>query len=1029
MGRHSSFRNLIAFQLSQRFFFITGAGNISGAQAAGHRLGPITFSPLDRPPTPLRAGVSSVARIAVSPARSVTPDSAMPNQSSAMKPERTKTMKQKTNIEALSKRRVPGIVLALLLCAVGSISTVQAQPVNDQCAGATPLVAGTPVNLNTVAATALNDPTPACQTDVGAGVWYTYTPTTTGPVTISTCGSSFDTVISVYTGLCGALQPLVNGCNDDNGPSCDGEQASITFNGVAGTVYRILIAGYSGATGTLTVTVNPTTNPPDGPVNDNCLGAILVSAGSTVTTDTTGATSTGDPTPSCQPDSGAAVWYSFTPTATGPVTVSTCGSEFDTVLSVYSGPCGTITPVAGACNDDNGPACAGEQASLTFNATAGTLYWFVVSGFSGATGNLTISVSGTNQPVGFNDECGQAIPMTAGTTYTANTEEATDDNDPTPDCNEEFTGGIWYTFTPVASGAVTISTCGSDFDTVVAVFTGTCGTFTPLICNDDDGPGCAGLQASVTFNGVAGTTYWILVGGAGETGNVSISATASSGPIGIPIITAQPQNQTVCIGEAASLQVIASSSEALEYQWRFNGEDLEGETSSTLNLADTQPEIAGAYSVVVANSQGSVTSSVATLVVNSPPTISVPPRDLTVVPGSTAEFNVIAAGGSPFTYQWIRDGNAIPGGSLPNLILSNVTTNNSGTYVIRVTNPCGAVESEAVALTVVNRAIFIGSTQAAPGVIVEVPVRLLSAGDENRVILTVLFDETLVSVSDVVLGADAADASLSWSTPESGQVQIDLQLDNDSVFASGERDLVRLQFQVVEEPPGPAVVLLTQGTPTQIYRVGNEPVPFAPSMGEILIDGEALPAPAISSGTGLFEEDFTLAVPAGGLPADRALRILISNLGVDSRGRPIQVYNANGSQNGIPYLQVSGPLAAGTIPVTIQFIVLDRTTIPSPTYQVEEVAVAQPPTLAGTPISIPMEDMTFANGAVYLKFPSLPGRTYYVQYSDDMVNWNTTLPAVTGNGGSIIWVDNGPPKTPSRPEDETQRFYRAFLAQ
>lgn len=128
------------------------------------------------------------------------------------------------------------------------------------------------------------------------------------------------------------------------------------------------------------------------PTNDTCSGAIAMTAGTTYTLNTASATATGDPTPGCQGSFGKGVWYSYTPSAIGNVTISTCGSSFDTVLAVYTGTCGALTPVA--CNDDNGPSCASSQASLTFSATGGTTYLVMAGGSGGASGNLNILASG-----------------------------------------------------------------------------------------------------------------------------------------------------------------------------------------------------------------------------------------------------------------------------------------------------------------------------------------------------------------------------------------------------------------------------------------------------------------------------------------------------------------------------------------------------------------------------------------------------------------------------------------------------------
>jgi len=136
----------------------------------------------------------------------------------------------------------------------GTIVVINAPPppANDQCSSAVAMTAGTLYSLNTAGATATGDPIPSCA-NVSKGVWYTFTPAASGQVTISTCGSDFDTVVAVYTGSCGALSAVAGGCNDDNGPSCTGTRASVAFAGTAGTTYRILAGGYGSGSGNLKI--------------------------------------------------------------------------------------------------------------------------------------------------------------------------------------------------------------------------------------------------------------------------------------------------------------------------------------------------------------------------------------------------------------------------------------------------------------------------------------------------------------------------------------------------------------------------------------------------------------------------------------------------------------------------------------------------------------------------------------------------------------------------------------------------------
>lgn len=156
-------------------------------------------------------------------------------------------------------------------------------PPNDQCVGATAMTMGVNYTVNTAGASAIGDPSPACVTSSGKGVWYTLTPTISGVITISTCDSDFDTTLAVYTGACGALTPLTNGCNDDNGSSCTGTRSSVSFVGTAGITYRILAGGYSGTSGNLSIVAAVVVPQPDFVVTEISFSPPIPTAGQTFT--------------------------------------------------------------------------------------------------------------------------------------------------------------------------------------------------------------------------------------------------------------------------------------------------------------------------------------------------------------------------------------------------------------------------------------------------------------------------------------------------------------------------------------------------------------------------------------------------------------------------------------------------------------------------------------------------------------------------------------------------------------------------
>jgi hypothetical protein len=161
-----------------------------------------------------------------------------------------------------------------------------------------------------------------------------------------------------------------------------------------------------------------------------------------------------------------------------------------------------------------------------------------------------------------NDQCSGAIALSANVIRTDNTTNATSTGDPgtTAACNPvaNISRGVWYKFTPGSNGTVTVSTCGSNYDTVLEVYTGTCAARTAIACNDDNGPICSGTAgpASLTFNGTAGTTYLILAasfGSAGTGGSLQIVASVATSPTPTP--TATPCGTTVTFSNPAPITI------------------------------------------------------------------------------------------------------------------------------------------------------------------------------------------------------------------------------------------------------------------------------------------------------------------------------------------------------------------------------------------------------------------------------------------------------------------------------------------
>jgi pectate lyase len=186
-----------------------------------------------------------------------------------------------------------------------------------------------------------------------------------------------------------------------------------------------------------------------------------------------------------------------------------------------------------------------------------------------------------------------------------------------------------------------------------------------------------------------------------------------------PGITNQPQSLTVAVGASANFLVGAGGTAPLTYFWSFNTNTPVGGNSSTLSLPNVQPSDAGSYRVVVSNSVGTATSSVATLTVLIPPAITANPTNLTVVAGSSPSFQVTANGSAPLYYQWYLDDTNSPLTDETNATLTLVSVNaaDAGNYFAVVTNAVGSATSTAAALTVLGPPV-IGSQPVSQSVTV-----------------------------------------------------------------------------------------------------------------------------------------------------------------------------------------------------------------------------------------------------------------------------------------------------------------------
>lgn len=408
------------------------------------------------------------------------------------------------------------------------------RPLNDNCVAATPMGAGT-VQFDTTNANTDGPAEPnACN---GAGspqydrdVWYLYqNGSCAGTATVSLCGSAFNSKVAIYAGsTCPTNPGTVIACNDNTGncPVGDGTQSEVNFSAAANATYLIRIGGHNnaGGEGSMTITA-PSGCGPQAPQNDNCANATWAADGVVYSGSTTLATNDGTTTCNSSGTNSRDVWFRYRPVTTGVVRIDTCGSTFDTVLSIY-GACGGTQL---ACNDDSssaGPCYLGPTTVTSFAAmvmNAGQTYTIRLGGFNTAAGtyNFRIVGGGGVTPPG-NDVCANRSSVSLGDTNFTTLASATD-GPAHSSCGGQIDNDVWFDFHATLNGRLRVRTCGSGFDTKLAVYDGAgCNNLATRLmnCNNDSGA-CGGPATSeVDVVVVGGQDYTIRVGGnAGASGN------------------------------------------------------------------------------------------------------------------------------------------------------------------------------------------------------------------------------------------------------------------------------------------------------------------------------------------------------------------------------------------------------------------------------------------------------------------------------------------------------------------------------
>ncbi len=417
------------------------------------------------------------------------------------------------------------------------------------------------------------------------------------------------------------------------------------------------------------------------PINDNCPTAIPLTMG-TSCSPTSGTTlNATESQAGCTGDADDDVWYQFVATTTSAVVDVQGGTDFDAVLEVFSGACGTLTSLQ--CIDDDGSG-APETVTLT-GLTVGSTYRLRVYDYYDATSpptdpTFTVCVYEAPNPPA-NDDCAGAITLTPAATCSPISGSTASATQSLAGCAGNADDDVWYSFTATSVENDIAITGGLSFDGVIEVFSGACGALTSISCEDDFGTGTPELLAF--DSAVIGQTYFVRVyhygTGSSTTPTFGICVqTSSSADCSTFAVSLSAVNGN-CAGQAGSITAtVANGTAPIGYLWN------DFSTTAVRTGLD-----AGTYSITVADANFCTATASSTLVGGAGFTaFSASATDASAAAAADGAITTTATGGlAPFAYNWSNGATT-----------ANLTALVPATYSVTISdaNGCTSVQSATV---------------------------------------------------------------------------------------------------------------------------------------------------------------------------------------------------------------------------------------------------------------------------------------------------------------------------------------------
>ncbi len=563
----------------------------------------------------------------------------------------------------------------------------------------------------------------------GKSIWWNWTATEGGFTEISTEGSDFNTVIVVYQG--DALESLqLVAKNRDTSPDNNG--AEVGFEAVAGVSYRIAIDGLQGESGNVSLSLGQSV------VNDDFSSALEIDGINFRTTSENIAASreNGEPEHIKNAFGSKSVWWSWTAPLNGNVTVSTSASNsFDTILAVYTGD--TLEDLQLVSSNDDDDRTGVWTSVLTFYAQEGSEYKIAVDGWNGGFGQIALTVAMAEHD---DREDARAI-------YSDALDNVSFTNQATKEIGEPQHGGdavgqsLWWKWTSTRSGQAELTTFGSDFDTILAVYEGeTMANSVELGANDDSG---GTLSSRLALDVVAGGTYWVAIDGNDfrrdrSYGLARLNILVEEDPSWVTPVIATPENSGVTAGEFVSFPINASRGASL---FAASGLPTGLNIDPDTGVISGVPSQSGRFEVMIEASNDQGTGSylyILNVVPQSGAPVVMPlPIEAKGIEGARLVLNVDVADQTGVTYQWFKDGEILLDAEEALVEITSIDTDDEGEYSVLVSNDSGSVLAGPVRVRMIRESLFNIATRGYVGSGGEIMIAgfIISGTNPRRVLI------------------------------------------------------------------------------------------------------------------------------------------------------------------------------------------------------------------------------------------------------------------------------------------------------